>query len=130
MAQRTQDNPGRNPRADRSNDPGTGGRDGQSDRGQRVHWWGGRQVDAQEIRDQLNVHPTYGSKNDSSGNIGGMMGLFIGASVLSLLEVWEYLWQRLKGLLRRSRRPPVDDDKAAAYDLEKGTAFNNTAFNK
>ncbi|XP_078618828.1 acid-sensing ion channel 4-A-like [Branchiostoma floridae x Branchiostoma japonicum] len=65
-----------------------------------------------------------------ASNIGGMMGLFIGASVLSLLEVWEYLWQRLKGLLRRSLRPPVDDDKAAAYDLENGTAFNNTAFNK
>eukprot|EP00058_Branchiostoma_floridae_P000923 XP_002586411.1 hypothetical protein BRAFLDRAFT_131804 [Branchiostoma floridae] len=65
------------------------------------------------------------------GNIGGMMGLFIGASLLTILEVWEYLWQRPKGFLRRNHRPPVDADKAtAAYDLEKGTAFNNTAFNK
>ncbi|XP_066271536.1 acid-sensing ion channel 4-A-like [Branchiostoma lanceolatum] len=65
-----------------------------------------------------------------ASNIGGMMGLFIGASVLSILEVWEYLWQRVKGLLRRNRRPPVNDDKSTAYDLEKGTSFNNTSFNK
>ncbi|XP_066271540.1 acid-sensing ion channel 4-A-like [Branchiostoma lanceolatum] len=42
-----------------------------------------------------------------ASNIGGMMGLFIGASLLTLLEVWEYLWQRLKGFLRKFWRPNV-----------------------
>ncbi|CAH1252631.1 ASIC3 [Branchiostoma lanceolatum] len=40
-----------------------------------------------------------------SSNLGGMMGLFLGASVLSLLEVCEYLLRRLLGFLGRNRRP-------------------------
>ncbi|CAH1252695.1 ASIC3 [Branchiostoma lanceolatum] len=42
-----------------------------------------------------------------ASNIGGMMGLFIGASLLTLLEVWEYLWQRLKGFLGKFRGPKI-----------------------
>ncbi|CAH1252654.1 ASIC3 [Branchiostoma lanceolatum] len=40
-----------------------------------------------------------------SSNLGGMMGLFLGASVLSLLEVCEYLLRRLLGFVGRNRRP-------------------------
>ncbi|KAI8481463.1 hypothetical protein Bbelb_408370 [Branchiostoma belcheri] len=42
-----------------------------------------------------------------SSNIGGMMGLFLGASVLSLLEVCEYLLKRLLGFLGRTRNAGV-----------------------
>ncbi|XP_078588113.1 acid-sensing ion channel 1C-like [Branchiostoma floridae x Branchiostoma japonicum] len=42
-----------------------------------------------------------------SSNIGGMMGLFIGASVLSLLEVCEFLLKRLLGFLGKHWRPKM-----------------------
>ncbi|CAH1252657.1 ASIC5 [Branchiostoma lanceolatum] len=61
-----------------------------------------------------------------ASNIGGMMGLFIGASLLTLLEVWEYLWQRLKGFLGKHRRPGpgVTDVKAPPGDIERGIVFH------
>ncbi|XP_078573665.1 acid-sensing ion channel 1C-like [Branchiostoma floridae x Branchiostoma japonicum] len=59
-----------------------------------------------------------------ASNIGGMMGLFIGASLLTLLEVWEYLWQRLKGFLSKHRRPTVIDVKTQPHDIERGIVFH------
>eukprot|EP00058_Branchiostoma_floridae_P000925 XP_002586413.1 hypothetical protein BRAFLDRAFT_107694 [Branchiostoma floridae] len=59
-----------------------------------------------------------------ASNIGGMMGLFIGASLLTLLEVWEYLWQRLKGFLGKHRRPTVIDVKTHPHDIERGIVFH------
>ncbi|XP_035698908.1 acid-sensing ion channel 1C-like [Branchiostoma floridae] len=59
-----------------------------------------------------------------ASNIGGMMGLFIGASLLTLLEVWEYLWQRLKGFLGKHRRPTVIDVKTQPHDIERGIVFH------
>ncbi|CAH1252952.1 ASIC5 [Branchiostoma lanceolatum] len=63
-----------------------------------------------------------------SSNIGGMMGLFIGASLLTLLEVWEYLWQRLKGLLGQNRRPKTLQVQATPDDQNGG--IRNGAFYK
>ncbi|XP_066300518.1 acid-sensing ion channel 1C-like [Branchiostoma lanceolatum] len=57
-----------------------------------------------------------------ASNIGGMMGLFIGASLLTLLEVWEYVWQRLRGFIGKYRRPKViePDVKSTPDDVERG----------
>eukprot|EP00058_Branchiostoma_floridae_P000921 XP_002586409.1 hypothetical protein BRAFLDRAFT_131803 [Branchiostoma floridae] len=63
-----------------------------------------------------------------ASNIGGMMGLFIGASLLTILEVWEYLWQRLKGFLGKHRHPRVLQVHAAPHDKTEG--MYNGAFNK
>ncbi|XP_066272200.1 acid-sensing ion channel 1C-like isoform X2 [Branchiostoma lanceolatum] len=63
-----------------------------------------------------------------ASNIGGMMGLFIGASLLTLLEVWEYLWQRLKGLLGQNRRPKTLQVQATPDDQNGG--IHNGAFYK
>ncbi|XP_078588046.1 acid-sensing ion channel 1C-like [Branchiostoma floridae x Branchiostoma japonicum] len=63
-----------------------------------------------------------------ASNIGGMMGLFIGASLLTILEVWEYLWQRLKGFLGKHRHPRVLQVHAAPHAKTEG--MYNGAFNK
>lgn len=46
--------------------------------------------------EHLKVHdvkqvPVYASEKDILSNIGGQMGLLLGASLLSLLEIFEYL---------------------------------------
>ncbi|XP_078693278.1 acid-sensing ion channel 2-like isoform X1 [Branchiostoma floridae x Branchiostoma belcheri] len=61
-----------------------------------------------------------------ASNIGGMMGLFIGASLLTVLEVWEYLWQRVLGLMGKQRRPRVIEVKSPPDDMERG--IRNVAF--
>ncbi|XP_066272044.1 acid-sensing ion channel 1C-like [Branchiostoma lanceolatum] len=63
-----------------------------------------------------------------ASNIGGMMGLFIGASLLTILEVWEYLWQRLKGFIGKDRRPETLQVQATPDNINKG--INNGAFHK
>ncbi|CAH1252659.1 Hypp974 [Branchiostoma lanceolatum] len=65
-------------------------------------------------------HPT--------GNIGEIMGLFTGASLLTILEVWEYMWERLKGFLGKHRRTNVQQVKPAHNDKNGG--IHNGAFHK
>ncbi|XP_019626993.1 PREDICTED: acid-sensing ion channel 1-like isoform X1 [Branchiostoma belcheri] len=61
-----------------------------------------------------------------ASNIGGMMGLFIGASLLTILEVWEYLWMRLLGCLSKARRPRTRIIQVQVS--EKNGGLNNGAF--
>eukprot|EP00058_Branchiostoma_floridae_P011542 XP_002597030.1 hypothetical protein BRAFLDRAFT_96180 [Branchiostoma floridae] len=84
--------------------------------------------------DQLNYQKIRELKAMDGGqlasNIGGMMGLFIGASLLTLLEVWEYLWQRLKGFLGKStiRHPRVVEVQAEPDNKTEG--MHNATFYK
>ncbi|XP_078573632.1 acid-sensing ion channel 1C-like [Branchiostoma floridae x Branchiostoma japonicum] len=62
-----------------------------------------------------------------ASNIGGMMGLFIGASLLTLLEVWEYLWQRLKGFLGKQT---IRGPRVHAEPDNKAEGMHNATFYK
>uniref|UniRef100_A0A672YCY7 Acid-sensing (proton-gated) ion channel family member 4a n=1 Tax=Sphaeramia orbicularis TaxID=375764 RepID=A0A672YCY7_9TELE len=45
------------------------------------------------------------------GDIGGQMGLFIGASILTFLEILDYIYEVIKHRLQRLLRPQKDDKK-------------------
>ncbi|KAI8481464.1 hypothetical protein Bbelb_408380 [Branchiostoma belcheri] len=67
-----------------------------------------------------------------ASNIGGMMGLFLGASVLSLLEVCEYLLKRPLGFLGRTRHAKVvhvqPQEPKSATALHKNILKANSRF--
>ncbi|XP_029559274.1 acid-sensing ion channel 4-A isoform X2 [Salmo salar] len=57
------------------------------------------------------------------GDIGGQMGLFIGASILSILEILDYVYEVIKHRLQRLLRPQKDEKKqqtttVATVDLQ------------
>ncbi|KAJ8405995.1 hypothetical protein AAFF_G00308830, partial [Aldrovandia affinis] len=43
------------------------------------------------------------------GDIGGQMGLFIGASILTVLEIFDYIYEVIKRRLQRLLRPQKDE---------------------
>uniref|UniRef100_A0A674CUH9 Acid sensing ion channel subunit family member 4 n=1 Tax=Salmo trutta TaxID=8032 RepID=A0A674CUH9_SALTR len=57
------------------------------------------------------------------GDIGGQMGLFIGASILTILEILDYVYEVIKHRLQRLLRPQKDEKKqqtttVATVDLQ------------
>ncbi|CAB1328408.1 unnamed protein product, partial [Coregonus sp. 'balchen'] len=48
------------------------------------------------------------------GDIGGQMGLFIGASILTILEILDYVYEVIKHRLQRLLRPQKDEKKQQA----------------
>ncbi|XP_012685770.1 acid-sensing ion channel 4-A [Clupea harengus] len=47
------------------------------------------------------------------GDIGGQMGLFIGASILTVLEILDYIYEVTKHRLQRLVKPPKEEKKTA-----------------
>ncbi|KAK5614237.1 Acid-sensing ion channel 4-A [Crenichthys baileyi] len=45
------------------------------------------------------------------GDIGGQMGLFIGASILTILEIMDYIYELIKHRLQRLLRPQKEEKK-------------------
>ncbi|XP_048049196.1 acid-sensing ion channel 4-A isoform X2 [Megalobrama amblycephala] len=55
------------------------------------------------------------------GDIGGQMGLFIGASVLTILEILDYVYEVIKHRLERLLRPQRDDKKQTQQQQQAST---------
>ncbi|XP_036401877.1 acid-sensing ion channel 4-A-like [Megalops cyprinoides] len=62
------------------------------------------------------------------GDIGGQMGLFIGASILTILEILDYIYEVIKDRMQRLLRPPKKQEQkkptgtVATVGLEDMTA--------
>ncbi|XP_051998599.1 acid-sensing ion channel 4-A [Xyrauchen texanus] len=55
------------------------------------------------------------------GDIGGQMGLFIGASVLTILEILDYVYEVIKHRLERLFRPQREDKKQTQQQQQAST---------
>ncbi|XP_035665145.1 acid-sensing ion channel 1C-like isoform X4 [Branchiostoma floridae] len=61
------------------------------------------------------------------GDIGGQMGLFIGASILTILELFDYLYEVLKDKCTERRHQPRSESNAVSVNLEDCKRDNSRA---
>uniref|UniRef100_A0A803K1F8 Uncharacterized protein n=1 Tax=Xenopus tropicalis TaxID=8364 RepID=A0A803K1F8_XENTR len=67
------------------------------------------------------------------GDIGGQMGLFIGASILTILEIFDYLYEvfcdKVLGPLKKRKRPPskeISNLVSSTVSLSQGSLCNTS----